>query len=88
MTKDVGSAVGETVRSSRASVRGLTSGGALTMWHTHAGTTTMCHPAVDPGCPQHTGRVPHVFTFAGAHDPFPEDTFAAGGRAAFTRRDA
>lgn len=61
-------------------------GGALTMWHTHAGTDTMCHPAVDPECPQHTGKMLHVFIFPGVHDPFTENARAASGGAPFPPR--
>ena len=60
-------------------------GGALTMWHTHAGGE-MCHPAEDASCPQDTGKMLHVFFFEGVQDPFAENMVAAaGGRRAFAR---
>lgn len=60
-------------------------GGELTAWHTHAGGQK-CHPAQDPGCPQSTGKMLHVFFFDGVHDPFTENMVAAaGGRSAFAR---
>jgi hypothetical protein len=67
----------------RATETAPTPGGLITRWHTHA-TGTLCHPATDPGCPQDTGKMLHVFIFPNVHDPFAENPIAAaGGRAQF-----
>jgi hypothetical protein len=67
----------------RATEDAPTPGGLITRWHTHA-TGTLCHPATDPGCPQDTGKMLHVFIFPNVHDPFAENPIAAaGGRAQF-----
>jgi hypothetical protein len=53
-------------------------GGALTSWHTHVGDRK-CYPALDPTCPQNTGKMLHVFFFEGVRDPFTENMVAAAG---------
>ena len=59
-------------------------GGGLTAWHTHPESGHRCYPATDPGCPQHTAKMLHVFFFGGVKDPFAESMYAAaGGRDAF-----
>lgn len=72
------------VYKTRPSENAPTPGGDLTMWHTHTASGSMCHPGVEAGCPQNTGKMLHVFFFPGARDPFAENMIAAaGGRQAF-----